>query len=414
MHDASSNPARPWFCLLLLAGLFVAAAGQSVRSADIETVSSVIENVPTVSVDLGASPPVLVTPNQKIPLRDVLAVSYEPSFTTRGKFRVTLGDGSEITGDLTAADESGESIRISAPFFQKPRQISLEGLSKIRRTGIPDPSRIDSKAIENDRLHLVKGGLVEGILLGVTPESVSFEDKKLGEITFTWDQLIGVDLAALEAVPQIPAESIRVSIEDPSGGRLSGALVTLDARQAVIENPVLGRVEVSVRQINGIQFKLGRVDYLSDRTPSEVVEGVDEDLIDSETFQLFYRWQQDQSVERTPLIIGKRRFRKGLGVHSDSKLVFDLQPGDRTFQSWIGIDATGHPPTPNPKYGSVIFRVVVDGKEHARESINWEQPARRIQVPVEGAKRLELIVEQGPGFHICDCADWGDARIIRK
>jgi len=388
---------------------------ECVRSADIETVDKLLTNVPTVSVDLAASPPALVTPSQKIPLRDVLAITFEPSFTTEGQFRIELADASELTGTLSPGDEEGESLRLSTSFFSKPRDISLEGIRRIRRLGArPLSSDNSAKPADNDRLLLVKGGLVEGILLQITPEMVVFEDTKLGEVTFTWDQLIGIDLAALETPPSLPEGSIEVSILDPSGGRLSGSLTSLDARQVSIENPVIGTIHASVRQISGIEFRLGRVEYLSDRDPIEVTEGVEEDLIDRETFQLFYSWQRDQSVERTPLKIGKRRFRKGLGVHSDSKLVYDVRPKDRAFQSWIGIDVTGHPPTPNPKYGSVIFRVVVDGEEKARESINWEKPPRRIQIPVVGAKRLELIVEQGPGFHICDCADWGDARVIRE
>ena len=91
-----------------------------------------------------------------------------------------------------------------------------------------------------------------------------------------------------------------------------------------------------------------------------------------------------------------------------------IEPGDKLFQSWIGIDVTGRPNDNQLQAGSVIFRIELDGNEAFRSpDLNWRDPPRRVQLKLEGAKELSLVVEMGQAFHILDRADWGDARILR-
>ncbi|MEM7263411.1 MAG: NPCBM/NEW2 domain-containing protein [Planctomycetota bacterium] len=391
----------------------VLALPTALSAAEIETVDALIPTPAAVGVNLGSTPPTLTLPGREIPLRDVLRIGWTGGAPLPARFKIELIDGSELVGNLVS-DAPEESIRLIGGLFQKPRDIPLESIRRIERRNLPGgPRPRGPQAEASDRLYPLSGGSVEGLVLEVRSSGVKFEDEKLGEITFEWEKIASLELAALEEAPSLADDAIAVALEGPSGSRLLAQLDSLDAREVQVTSPLLGKVAASLREVSGLVFLLGRLEYLSNRDPVEVEQGVEPALMDPETFAHFCGWQRDRSVEKTPLVIGTKSFRKGLGVHSNCKLVYAVKPGDRTFQSWIGIDVEGHPPTQNPEYGSVVFRVLVDGEEKVREAINWEQPARRVQVSLAGASRLELIVEEGPGLHICDRADWGDARIIR-
>ena len=391
-------------------------------AAEVETVDELIPGVTSVVLekDDQGRPASLAISGRTLPLRDVLRIGLEPSFTQPGAFSIELVDGSRLVGALHAAASEGdasvetETIRVSSAFFAKPRSIPLETIRRIER--------LESKAIlvgpppnrESDHLHPVSGGTVSGVLVEVTRDQVRFEDDELGTLTFDWPQLRAIDFASLGADTGIPTGAVEVALEGPNGGLLRGALLSLTDRVVAIESPLVGEVNAPLRQLSGMEVRLGRVQYLSDRDPTEVQQGGDPDLIDPEIFAQFFGWQRDRSVERTPLVVGRRTFRKGLGVHARCRLAYDIRPGDRLFQSWIGIDATGHPPTRNPNYGSVVFKVVVDGEVKQTEAMSWKDEPRRIEASLRDAKTLELIVEEGPGSLICDRADWGDARIVRE
>ncbi|MCA8960325.1 MAG: NPCBM/NEW2 domain-containing protein [Planctomycetes bacterium] len=411
------GPSR-WIPFVVLIGVIGLDPLQS-RASSVETVDAVIDGVASIALEsTDGTPTRLQIPGRSLELRDVLRIGLEPSFTQPGEFAIELGDGSRLVGSMHAPSEGSEpaeaeAIRISSAFFAKPRDIPLESIRRIERL-VPGAEPVPAPSgRESDHLHPTSGGTVSGVLVEVTHSGVRFEDDELGTLTFEWPQLRAVDFASLGAGNALPPKSIEVALEGPSGGLLRGALIALDDRAVTVENPLIGQVLAPLRQLAGIEVRMGRVQYLSDREPVEVEQGGDPDLIDPEIFGQFFGWQRDRSVERTPLIVGERTFRKGLGVHARCRLVYAVAAGDRVFQSWVGLDATARPPTRNPKYGSVVFKVIVDGDVRSTTPMSWKDPARRIETSLQGAKRIELIVEEGPGSLICDRADWGDARIVR-
>ena len=49
-------------------------------------------------------------------------------------------------------------------------------------------------------------------------------------------------------------------------------------------------------------------------------------------------------------------YERGLGTQSRTLLAYKLKPGDRRFQATVGVDERAGP------LGSVVFRVLIDGK----------------------------------------------------
>jgi alpha-galactosidase len=115
----------------------------------------------------------------------------------------------------------------------------------------------------------------------------------------------------------------------------------------------------------------------------------------------------------TPIKLGQRSFKHGLGTHANSEIVLHLPPDARQFKSFVGIDNnfdTGG------VRGSVQFSVDIAGKEVFRTPTLYGSNA---PVPVQialpkGTRELTLKVDttpDGPGY---DQADWAGACIVTR
>jgi len=99
-------------------------------------------------------------------------------------------------------------------------------------------------------------------------------------------------------------------------------------------------------------------------------------------------------------------YNKGIGVHSDSQLYWQLGGQCSTFSAVIGVDDEVGP------NGSVIFQVYVDGQLRFMSGVmTGATPARNIDVDVNGASQLALFVHYGWDNYAYDHADWANARV---
>lgn len=124
-------------------------------------------------------------------------------------------------------------------------------------------------------------------------------------------------------------------------------------------------------------------------------------------------YEKDRAVDGGWLRCGGRIFTKGLGMHSTSRLAYDLAGPYKTFQAELAIDQQVGP------RGSVIFRVFVDRGEGSWQTA-YESPVIRggekplpISVNLEGANRMALIVDFADRGDECDHADWLNARLVK-
>jgi DUF1680 family protein len=148
------------------------------------------------------------------------------------------------------------------------------------------------------------------------------------------------------------------------------------------------------------------------------------------SYQTYGELQRDKSVQNTPLKIGKKEYRKGLGVHSVSEVVFCLGGQFSEFRSDIGVDSSAGGD------GAVRFKVCVDGVvkcgDAVRASIGGDDKgmvetpygfavlamtgkdeSRSIRVNVQGAEEIRLVVDDAVNGQKNDFADWADAQLIK-
>lgn len=151
--------------------------------------------------------------------------------------------------------------------------------------------------------------------------------------------------------------------------------------------------------------------------PSRVEKAAELELIDgklyltaemAETVDSFWRVMQDKSVSGTAIRIAGVEYERGLGVHADSVLSFDLNGGFSTFHVVPGPD--------DAHRGQLEMVIRLDGREvyrsgaMNRDSVETVQP---VVLPVKGAQKLTLIVESLDGNNGGDHANWAEAYLKR-
>jgi hypothetical protein len=186
-----------------------------------------------------------------------------------------------------------------------------------------------------------------------------------------------------------------------NGGRLG--IVSAIADSQTLSGKTLFGVEVKLRleQIVSMDVRQGKAVYLSDLKPKSY----------EHTPYLGVRWpyEMDRSVAGNSIRLAGNAFDKGIGMHSESRLSFNLGGQYRRFEALVGLDdRTG-------QGGRVKIRVVIDGKDRdvGDPAITSAIGARPVRVDVSGGKDLTLVVEFGSNGDVCDHVDWADARLVK-
>jgi hypothetical protein len=128
---------------------------------------------------------------------------------------------------------------------------------------------------------------------------------------------------------------------------------------------------------------------------------------------------RDRNVVGGLLRSGGRVSLKGLGMHSTSRVVFDLAEGVHTFGAELAVDdsAGGE--------GSVTFRVFLESRAERDAAGRWEmayespiirggQPPRPLALDVTGASRMALVVDSADRGDVLDRANWLNARLVAR
>jgi hypothetical protein len=194
------------------------------------------------------------------------------------------------------------------------------------------------------------------------------------------------------------------------GSMLHGIIRAWGEGSVRIRHRVLDR-EFTLEESNILSVTMmnGRYIYLSDMefgAPPEERPYYLPDDFDYETYM--FRVRRDRAQGGGPIRIGGRVYPKGLGVHSISRLHFDLNRGYTRFMADIGLDDSAG------ELGSVEFKVYADG-ELVYESgvVRRTSGVRSIDIDVLNVRRLTLVVTAADNADIQDRANWANAKVVR-
>jgi hypothetical protein len=124
--------------------------------------------------------------------------------------------------------------------------------------------------------------------------------------------------------------------------------------------------------------------------------------------------ERDMSVggkeegDGNPLTLNGVVYKKGLGTHSHSEIIYNLSSKAARFTSDIGVDDGAAIGTP----GQITFEVWGDGaKLYDSGLMKPESDTKSIDIDIEGIEQLKLIVTDGGNARSFDHGDWGNAWI---
>lgn len=151
-------------------------------------------------------------------------------------------------------------------------------------------------------------------------------------------------------------------------------------------------------------------DHIEEETRSRTLKHIDGVYLDTldpvSEVQGWGKLQRNQSVWERPMTIAGQQFRRGLGVHAVSEVVYALDRKYRSFEARVGADGANR--------GTVAFEIWVDGtKKWESGRMTWEDPARPVQVDITGASELRLKILDGGDGNIGDHANWAEACVLR-
>ena len=128
--------------------------------------------------------------------------------------------------------------------------------------------------------------------------------------------------------------------------------------------------------------------------------------------QDYGQFRQNRSVMDTPLKIGEKDYKHGLGTHSVSEVVVHLPAAGKRFEAEVGVD--NNYDTKGVK-GTVIFAVEVGGKEAWRSGVcKGGQAPVPVGIDLGGAKEFILqVLDDGDGPEY-DQSDWAEAQVTME
>lgn len=173
------------------------------------------------------------------------------------------------------------------------------------------------------------------------------------------------------------------------------------------ETPVCVRVtspDASVVRTYTVQVRASGEVYLSDMAWTSATAG------DGRTPG------RDTSVDGAALSLwdGQRAqaFKKGLGTHANSEIVFDLAGrGFTTFTAQVGVDFETNV---KPNEANVVFEVYVDGRRRFESPVmhTGDASVSTGEIDVSGASTLKLVARGKDNIYSAH-ADWADAKLSK-
>jgi len=373
---------------------------------------------------------VQVTPSWKIHFRQPASqpvissadlISWGTPRVPGNRSHILLADGGLLIAKVERLN--GDHLVISSDLWQQTL-LPLETVRAILLHSPADPvqhdrwlDKIQRSTGNHDTLYLKNQDAVEGVLVGlseISPErpAPAFQVRPGGgakPLMIPLKTVVAVrfneTLLRKPAMNHVRAE---VGFRDGSWLHLQRVTVADQGLECELPGAVRIKTHAPQQQLEGqknpaspwqqvavIRPRTDRVVYLGDLQP------VDYKHIPFLDIQWPFRI--DRNVLGGQLRVAGRWYRRGIGMHSTARLVYNVPVGCDRFQAEVGIDDQAD------RQGSVVFSLYV---QKAGDQPRWErvaaspvmrggQSVKQLRIPLQDAKRIALVAE---------CADQGDQR----
>lgn len=311
---------------------------------------------------------------------------------------IALTNGDRLRGPIT----KGTTLNIEVGHTGAGSfQVSLDYLRAIFYLEHIKSTTQRQKFIENvlknspkrDIVYLKKGGQIPCVVQKILPNKITFQVSGVGKRTLSTDEILAVRIAPLGGpFRRGTGPYTKVYLKD--GSILSGPISRYENDQLYMKFVSGKEISIPYVRLAEIYFFGGSFVYLSDLKPSEVVVNPGIAGISG----LKFPPQFDLNVVGKPLRTRDSIFRKGLGLHSKTKITFDVNQKYRRFQATAGFDDsareanTAHVP-------KVVVRVYGDGKKlYDSNVITPTSPLKALRLNISSVKKLTIEVDYGEPY----------------
>lgn len=332
---------------------------------------------------------------------DILTIENRvPSTSPRRKVEILLGNGGKVFASEFTTDGQDASLIAKSVVGKFP----LESMTAvIWRNERKVQTALKNRSEEFDQVIVQSGEdqvIVSGLLERVTEEKVELNYKgKSRKIS----RSIVLAIITADLQPQPPTKTVG-TFEMVDGSTVIGGIasfqdgvisVMLDNRNSIkLDAGLLGRVVI----------KSDRIAFVSEITPLEVDQRA--------YFGIERPWQRNKSIEGNPLTLHSTTsekplvFTRGMGTQSYSRLVYEVPANFDRFTATVGIDAET-----NGK-GDCDVIVQADGIQVWQGRVKADDDPKNIDVDIDGARQVSLIVQPGKQYDLSDHLNWCNAKFL--
>jgi hypothetical protein len=221
---------------------------------------------------------------------------------------------------------------------------------------------------------------------------------------------IGGNLIGLYFQRDIDAKMPPVVCKATDAGRNSLMVAAVESREdgLHVKTPSGLAVVYKPAQLVRLDYSTGNLAYLSDLTPSSVVETSTEDRIE--------HYRKDKNVDDRPIRLQGQVYNRGLGLHSHTELEYKIKGEYRTLQMVAGIDdqVGGH-------NRPVVLKIIAVNKNGQttvlfNETFSRKDPKERVKpisLNIKDVQTLRIVVESADFLDLGLHLDLADARVIK-
>jgi hypothetical protein len=333
--------------------------------------------------------------NGAIPWDDVVELSQASSPTAAGgRFSLLFRLGDVVSGEpvsLSGDTLDWQSGRLGEMGFP------IDSVLAIVRSG-SSAADLD-QARTDDVVRLANGDTTHGIITQIAAGGVTIQ---AGDATPTlpWDSITAVLFSTAPANPHA-AEGRMFRVQLGGDESLTVPAIALAGDKVTVFLDDKNSRQIDVASVVGIEQINGPISWLTARRP---VENIYKPFL-SENFPARF----DRTVaDGKPIRERYPSFHHGIGCHSYSKLIYDLDGKWAGFRSQFAIDS-------DSPLADVTVRIYLDDKVvFEQKNVKAGRVYPLVTVPLAGAKRLALEVDYGENYATEDRFVWLDPALVRS
>jgi len=248
---------------------------------------------------------------------------------------------------------------------------------------------------ENKGVHSLPVPLGEGSEDGTQIDYTRDEDKKVAAI----DKAVGLFFSQ-RADPT--AAPVVCKVLDTDHNVVFASEVTLNEGGYTVVTPAGAKIVYKPTQLANLDYRRGKLTYLSELDPTQVLQDSTEDVV--------YSFQRDKNIEGGGLRIEGKKFEKGLALHSHTELVYALGGEYRQFKAVVGFDDQI-----GGSDGKVILKVEGDGRTLATLTLTRKdkQRTQALNLNVKDVEKLRITVTSGDLLDYGKHLDLADAQVSK-